>query len=383
MKTIPIPEINYEYKNNYLIFGVYIEIYSNCNINLNVLDMYNNKNDKTFTSRKIYCIKSKEILLNILKKIDLNGAKTINSYTKSFYYEISNIYIRNNLSHIVIRDGNSIYFVYSTEVENEDNILWCIIREIIHRNTEDRGGVMLHSAALSSDNREGILILGSKGAGKTTLTTTLLEFNDYCFTSNERMLVRQEDKRAISIHYPLRFGVRNIINNPVLYNYILENYTHLIRTQNVTLEMIENYKNNKSLKEDSLFKIELEIEEFLDCFKKEYKPIIKPKILILPQISSEFKGYEITIIDKKEIIDAIKGQCYTPYDKTWAEPWIEKRMKNDNEIQILADSFINNISNEIIGIKMKYGFDLYELLKKKKKNYLKEKIEDIYSKRAN
>lgn len=314
---------------------------------------------------------------------DVNKAKIVKSYVKSFYYEIDDIFIRDDLSHVVEKKGKDIFFIYDSKLKNKENKLWCIIREIVHRNTEDRGGIMLHSACLSFDNDRGMLILGGKGAGKTTLATTLLEYNDYYFTSNERMLVRKEDKKALSIHYPLRFGIRNVINNTVLYQYILKNYNKLTRKQNVTLEMIEEYNKNKELKENNIYKIELEIEEYLECFNKKYRPIVEPVILIVPEISSEFDGYNIKILNKEEIYNVIKEQCYTPYDKTWIEPWIEKRMKSNEDIEISANKLITDIANKVMGIKIKFGFDFYDILKKNKKNYLKEKIEDLYNKRAN
>lgn len=372
------------YFKTFLIFGVKINIYSNDIIDVDFLKMYESKVDSEIVYEKnIYCVKNSKRLSEYLKCLDLNDVKIVRSYVKSFYYEINNIFIRDDFSHVIEKNGKNIFFIYDSKLKNKENKLWCIIREIVHRNTEDRGGIMLHSACLSFDNDKGILILGKKGAGKTTLSTMLLEYNDYYFTSNERMLIRKEDKEALSIHYPLRFGIRNIINNTVLYHYILENYNNLKRKQSVTLTMIEEYKKNKELKEDNLYKIELEVEEYLECFNKEYRPMVKPVFLIVPEISSKFNGYEIKILNEEEIFNAIKEQCYTPYDKTWIEPWVEKRTNSDEKIEMFANDLIKELTSEVVGIKLIFGFDFNEILKRNKKNFLKNKIEEIYHKRAN
>lgn len=376
--------LEYIFFRTFLIFGVKINIYANDIINIDFLKMYEDKNDKEVLYEKnIYCVKNSDILNEYLNYFDINNAQIIKSYVKSYYYEIDSIFIRDNLSHIVEKKGNNIFFIYDFKLENKENKLWCIIREIIHRNTEERGGIMLHSAALYSKNQNNILILGEKGAGKTTLLTTLLEFNDYLFSSNERVLIRKEDEKALSIHYPIRLGIRNILNNERLYKYVKNNYCKLKKEQTVSLEMLEEYKKNKSLEEQSLFKIEFDVKEFIDCFNVEYKSILKPKIVLLPKISSEMRGYKIEVLKKNDIIKAIQKQCYTPYDKTWLEPWIEKR-KIDNEILVTnAFKFIRKISNYLIGIRIEYGYDFYELLKHSERNFFKNQIEDIYNKRTN
>ena len=58
-------------------------------------------------------------------------------------------------------------------------------------------------------------------------------------------------------------------------------------------------------------------------------------------------------------------------------------MKSNEDIEISANKLITDIANKVMGIKIKFGFDFYDILKKNKKNYLKEKIEDLYNKRAN
>ena len=58
-------------------------------------------------------------------------------------------------------------------------------------------------------------------------------------------------------------------------------------------------------------------------------------------------------------------------------------MKSNKDIEISANKLITDIANKVMGIKIKFGFDFHDILKKNKKNYLKEKIEELYNKRAN
>lgn len=370
-----ISNIDFKIKKEYTIFKIKFNILCNETMDVDFLIQYENKKEKILATRNIYCVKNSKLLNKYIKKINIKNAKHVNSYIKSSYYNIDNIYLRDNKSHVIIRNNENIFFIYSNELKNKENTLWCVIREVIHRKTEDMGGIMLHSGALAFDNNDGIFILGKKGAGKTTLITSLLNCNDYDFCSNERMLIRKDDKKAISIHYPIRLGTRNIINNETLYEYILNNYNKLIKKQSMTLEKLKNFRKDKKLEEDNANKIELEISEFLQCFNAEYKPIVNPKMFLIPEISENIDGYLIEEIGKEEAEEIIKSQCYTPYDKTWPEPWVEKRAKANEELKKMAEDFIRNLIEDMRVIRLKYGYNFYRMLKNKKKNFFKEVLE--------
>ena len=96
----------------FLIFGVKINIYSNDIIDIDFLKMYEDKIDNEILYEKnIYCIKDFNTLSKYLHCFDVNKAKIVKSYVKSFYYEIDDIFIRDDLSHVVEKKAKT-YFLF-------------------------------------------------------------------------------------------------------------------------------------------------------------------------------------------------------------------------------------------------------------------------------
>ena len=63
-----------------------------------------------------------------------------------------------------------------------------VVRELAINHVRERGGLLLHAAALAVGNR-GLIVAGEKNAGKTTLLVNLLRHGAARYVSNDRTMV--------------------------------------------------------------------------------------------------------------------------------------------------------------------------------------------------
>ena len=66
-----------------------------------------------------------------------------------------------------------------------------MIRDIVKALAEDSGGVMVHAAAFKK-NDKGVLLIGGKGSGKTTLSLKFLYEHGCSEVSRDRVILKPE-----------------------------------------------------------------------------------------------------------------------------------------------------------------------------------------------
>jgi hypothetical protein len=80
-----------------------------------------------------------------------------------------------------------------------------VVRELAINHARERGGLLLHAAALAVGNR-GLILAGEKNAGKTTLLVNLLRHGGARYVSNDRTLV------SLAASPPALHGMPTIIS---------------------------------------------------------------------------------------------------------------------------------------------------------------------------
>lgn len=107
---------------------------------------------------------------------------------------------------LVINDNKTISIVS----KKHDYSIY-ILRDLIKSQLENNGGVLFHSAAITKDNNS-ILIIGNKGAGKSTFAFGMAAAFDYQLISNDRTYLGQNDLLT-SFPIDIRLGKGTIDNN--------------------------------------------------------------------------------------------------------------------------------------------------------------------------
>ena len=77
-----------------------------------------------------------------------------------------------------------------------------LIRDVVLKDQENRGGAVLHGIAAERDG-QSVLITGLKGAGKSTVLLELVEHHGYRIMSGDKTLaVRDSDGRTVLVGWP-------------------------------------------------------------------------------------------------------------------------------------------------------------------------------------
>lgn len=102
------------------------------------------------------------------------------------------------------KDGITIYF---TEYNDQKKLFAKrIFTNSFLKALQKNGYIILHSAAISNDTG-AILIIGDKGAGKTTTLLTLINKYNYNFISNDKIALKKLDNKYIVCGIPHSMGI--------------------------------------------------------------------------------------------------------------------------------------------------------------------------------
>lgn len=123
-----------------------------------------------FEQMDIYCHLPDMKIINNFKGTGQYNLYYSNNGQRNFYYDNNNIYVNYPLEEI--GDGHGLLYIAGPLFEKQ--------RQLMHNLT-------CHAACISKDEK-GILLLGSKGSGKTTMTLKML-LNEYSLVSNDICII--------------------------------------------------------------------------------------------------------------------------------------------------------------------------------------------------
>ena len=262
-----------------------------------------------------------------------------NQYCYRHYYNDFVWLVEENGEWIVNLCDEKIYIYTSNENESLYVYLLRILRSIACGYNEDDTMLLLHGAAVSHNNK-GIIIIGEKGSGKTSLLMRFIG-NKSEVISNDRVFI-SKDMDIISFPQALRVGTGTFKKENRLTNYFSDNL--FFRKQDdinndefkylITMEEISNIYNTVSIMKHSL----------------DY--VIIPNVKIASsECSIEFITKEKV---KKQIFDKI---CFTPIDESFRYFWIYSPKLSIDEKCKNRKIIWEKLKNKVF-IKVNYGTEL-------------------------
>lgn len=168
------------------------------------------------------------------KNIRISSAEKFNLSVKEYKYKKNHIFVYNNSNTAIMMNYSSKDIYVFIDEDSEIPIIE-FLRDIVIKDQENKGSIILHAAAVEKDNKV-IVISGVKGAGKSTLTMELIFNAHYHFFTGDKLFVRVLENKLIAKGWPdyPHLGIGTIKNFPRL-NELCKKYIN------------DNMKNNDKL----------------------------------------------------------------------------------------------------------------------------------------
>lgn len=287
----------------------------------------------------------------------------------------SDVYVCTKNNYIIYMHGSKLDIFTTSEVENASSMVLRAIRELIFRNAENSGALVLHAAAGCIENH-GILICGHKGSGKSTMLLHLLHLNGK-FMSNDRVIVAQRHNDSYIDYVPLSVPISlGTIMQPHLNLYNQVDLSQLKRKQKdifLSNSLLSLYKEQPEIK------IDFTPEEVVKYFQVGSCAHSKLKCVIFPNFVKDYTGLKFQPIDNLSMQQQLVEVCCTPYDENWLNPWLTKYEKSETELQNDSEKIlIPNISSGVFGIRITFGDNqLHQLTKEKFLSIIKRKEDNF------
>lgn len=314
----------------------------------NLIKHYENSN-KFLVKKKVVIIIS-ELKNNQYIKFHKKFKKKekIEYFVKKLLYKHKNNFLIENEKIIIKKLKSKKISLKTASFKTCSTSLLRLIREYIYRYYEKKGFICFHAAGIKI-KKNTCMILGASGTGKTTLLCKLAETGALPF-SNDRLLINSNREiQTIPLHY--RIGYGTLINSEKLLNFYLNNLPNLYKFHIFEISKIDvlNRYSDGYFENKKLELTQLEIEE---CFGVN-KFILSDKLthIIIPELTLIPNTFKIKTLDKKETINILLDEKYTPNDKNWKENWII----NPNYDQFNYFDIIKNIINNVKIIKVVFS----------------------------
>lgn len=237
---------------------------------------------------------------------------------------------------LVINDNKTISIVS----KKHDYSIY-ILRDLIKSQLENNGGVLFHSAAITKDN-DSILIIGNKGAGKSTFAFGMAAAFDYQLISNDRTYLGQNDLLT-SFPIDIRLGKGTIDNNVKLKQMVdgSPKFTH---------EFASLQAN-----EDKLVVYPYDIDKTIPMINDSNG--VKLSYVVIPQFDKELKtdSLQIAVPENMDYVkQIIQNNCLTPNDPIWLQSLLGKDKYSKKELTDMANARIDYIMNNMGVFVVKY-----------------------------
>lgn len=237
-------------------------------------------------------------------------------------------------------------------IGEKDHFVECkdIIETVCISFLESKNHLMFHASSCAKSDKDGVLIIGHSGQGKTSLVMNLIYNGGYSFVSNDRVYLKIGDNDITAYGAPLQMaiglGTFNYFSN--LQQFIPKNLYEIF---------------NSGSKEMNKYKIRFETVEFPNLFKQKIiqkanlSAILIPFLAITEKSSMEKLSYE-------EGKNFIYESLLSPFDENHPK-WLGLIKPDESRIKETIDKFLDLIIKLNVNIyKVSMGNDVEEFFRK-------------------
>lgn len=234
-------------------------------------------------------------------------------------------FVPSHLDYIVTREGGTIDVWMATGAKEPDRHLLRFIREIVYRAMESAGAIALHAAAVAIGERDGYLLVGPSGAGKTTLMIAMLHGAAGRLLCNDRVMLAPELLRLYGLPLPVRVGAGTVMSLEPL-RCLVGRADTLIRAQKMGGADLVEASHPSPTNWASPAKVELSPVELCRALGADLQPSATLRAVIVPCVEPGPCPPSFEPISADEVLGIIEGERCTPRDPLWSDPWLEPRV---------------------------------------------------------
>ncbi len=319
--------------------------YNSTSSDLSELNQYrfdfnrNKKDDNAYTINSVFDAKLYDAILKMVVNRNYTIKQTHISDTYKFYdYKGMRVIVpvAKWYDFLIVNNGKTVSIVSK---KNDYSIF--ILRDLIKSQLENDGGVLFHSASAIKDNHS-MMVIGDKGAGKSTFAFGMADAFDYQLISNDRTYLGN-DNALTSFPIDIRLG-RGTINH-----------------NNKLKKMIDGapkFKEEFASLEDDADKITVfpyDINQTIPMINGSNG--VKLSCIILPQFDKQLESGNLHVSTPKDmdyVRQVIQNNCLTPNDPIWIQALLEQDKHSRKELKDIADAKIDYILKNLDIFIIKY-----------------------------
>ncbi|MPZ00449.1 MAG: hypothetical protein GEU97_21195 [Actinophytocola sp.] len=215
------------------------------------------------------------------------------------------------------------------------------MREAMLRTYENTGGVVFHGAGVTCGGH-GIMVCGPRHAGKTTMLAALLRSTGAQMLSNDRLLlVNDHQLLAVPLPVPIARGTVEAIPE------LRRTVPALTRPQTPLAQLPTVF--------GTTHKAEFTAREFATALGVRLTGSGSLTTVLVPRLSDSNEVTSIRRLPAAELEATLRGNCFTPHDEFWLQPWLVPRTRSDDELARHAQQRIPGIAPRLTGYEVRHG----------------------------
>jgi hypothetical protein len=234
----------------------------------------------------------------------------------------------------VIRRARQIGILTTAHTRYCSRLLLRVLREILYRSWENRGGIALHAAALQWQEH-GVLLVGPHGAGKTTLLLDLLRWQQTAYIGNDHVFIacppdgQGQPQILGGLPLVIRCGQEMLAAKPYLHSFA----------------SAERSEEKREITPRALL-------QALGCRFQGHAPL---RALLFPVFSPQTHGVDLTNVSPEQARMLLQQEVYTPTDEQWRRPWILSRDQTEEVLEKQVEALITHLVQILPLLQVRFG----------------------------
>jgi hypothetical protein len=261
---------------------------------------------------------------------------------------------RSMRGYAVVQRGARLAVVSATDEARYAVYVVRCMREIYLRETENRGGGVLHAACYVR-NATATLIVGGKGAGKTSFVLAMSAKPGCEFLSNDRVMLTSRGDQVIATTFPMacRVGLGTIESSERL-KAVFAARAQLVRPQDAAVLSASATARQFA----STAKLELTQRELIDKVGFTHAQSAPVGRIVFPELGGARSPIGV-LVSPDEALRRLQEQAMTPREEKWITPWLVERKHSDEVLARRMSALFRALVEAVPAVHVRCGFESF------------------------